>query len=77
MWQSRTLAERLFWGTIIAVCLLFSVLTTEWMFDEYLDHQTATLFTFEQRQRNEGYNGKRDKGSRKEKYTCLTPSLNP
>jgi hypothetical protein len=71
------MAERLFWGTIIAVCLLFSVLTTEWMFDEYLDHQTATLFTFEQRQRNEGYIGRGIKSPRKDKSLCLMPYLIP
>jgi hypothetical protein len=53
------------------------VLTTEWMFDEYLDHQTATLFTFEQRQRNEGYNGKRDKKSNNKKMLLFYLLLNP
>jgi len=49
------MAERIFWGCIIAICVLMSIITTEWMFNDYLEHQTATLITIEQRQRNQGF----------------------
>nr|CAD2132074.1 unnamed protein product [Meloidogyne enterolobii] len=51
------MAERIFWGFIIAICVLMSIITTEWMFNDYLEHQTATLITIEQRQRNQGERG--------------------
>uniref|UniRef100_A0A914NGH7 Uncharacterized protein n=1 Tax=Meloidogyne incognita TaxID=6306 RepID=A0A914NGH7_MELIC len=55
--RCRTMAERIFWGFVIAICVLMSIITTEWMFNDYLEHQTATLITIEQRQRNQGERG--------------------
>ncbi|KAI1708076.1 amiloride-sensitive sodium channel domain-containing protein [Ditylenchus destructor] len=47
--KAKTVGGRLLWSFTIAICIFLAATTTQTMFSDYLEHQTATLVTVRQR----------------------------